>query len=1146
MDKLNWASLHCHSSFSLLDGFGSPPAIAAKCKEYGYKAAALTDHGCITGCVDFYKACKTEGIKPILGCEIYVCTDAATEQSSVNKSLTHMVILSKNLQGWNELMQGISDSNRPEHAYYKPRFDYDMIKKHFGNDNHVCITGHPGTQLSECLFTSKESYNCKTAAEAESFLCPDWEERAIIEINRLINIFGNNLYIEIQLIDQVNLPSSTVIAKCLRHIVAKSNGKLKPVATADSHYVNKSDAIYQRILLCSNLGRTLGGVARDMQAGKPVPLGTFFISDNYHIPCLQEMVANHTEEEIYNAFLIGEMCEEYNILSAPQLPEYNCPNGQDQFEYITDLCRQGWKELLVNKKVFKSEQDKEMYVARIKEELQVIKDARLSGYFLIVRDIIQFCKTKGWMTGVGRGSATGCLLSYLIGITGIDPIPYKLLFSRFYNAGRNSADHISLPDIDLDIPSSHRDEIIEYIKGKYGHENVAQMITSNCLMGRSAMKEVLRICSHISFTESNDITEFIPDKAAIADDLETTGETSIIRWALMNRPKKFSKWCTMDEEGKLHGDLAHLFEKAIAIEGTPKSQGKHAAGVIISKVPLHTVCPMVRDKDGNPIAGFEMGPLEDLGQVKFDVLAVSLLDKVSDVIENTDLNINNLEDSDTWDLFGKGDTKGIFQLEKQSRWTKDLKPRSIHHLAALVAIIRPGVADAMLDGKSMTKHYVDRKNGEAFEYFHPALEPILRDSYGVLIYQEQAMRIAVELADFTLNDADTLRKAMGKKKADVMAKVKKQFIEGARNKGIVNEEEAAQIFDWIEKAQKYLFNASHSYSYGLNAFYTAYCKAHRPVKFYEACLNFSDSDVDKQEEIRELINDAKLHDIEVLPPRLNCLRRYFTMEEDKRQIYFGLEHIKDVATKDCEKLFALETDLSILTWMEVLLILGSKVLNKKSFNALASVGALSGINNKTSRNKMIYEYAQWRNLTAREITFIKNNLVKGETLEYHINLLINDFKVASNRLKLLLGYSKLLKNPSYSLEDDPSWIASIEKYYFGISITCGTNDFVFVQDREVTCKELRLAGLNGEIELAVAINGVREHKIKPGKKSEGKIMAFLSIQDSTAEMNSVVIFPDEYAKYKSLLYKDNNVIVKGKAETKKGETSVIVERIFQV
>lgn len=1150
LEKISWTPLHAHSWLSLQDAISNPDLMAKKCKELGYTAAAITDHGSIAGHPSFSKACKKEGIKPILGCEFYVSWNAASLKDSSNKSLAHAVILAKNLAGWYEMIQCVSESNLPDNFYYKPRIDLGIMQRFLGNGNHVCIIGHPGTMLSNCLFSSNNAYNAKTVEEAETFLLPEWESKALSIIQAHENIFGDNLYIEIQLIDQEFLPASQIVAKCLRHMVAEYG--YKPVATADSHYINREDAELQRILLCSSLGRTMGGVERDLQEGKEVPMKTFFISNNYHIPSLEEMQAIHTEKELANAVKIGDMCEDYDILGPPQLPHFQCPGGKTELEYLTELCRIGWKELLVKDGKVSKPEMQQVYVDRVKEELSVIEDANLSGYFLIVQDIIRFCKSKGWLPGPGRGSASGSLVSYLSGITSIDPIPCNLLFSRFFDNSRKN----DVPDIDLDVPSQARDEIVEYIRRKYDVDKVCQMVTFGSLMGRSSMKEVIRICGDISFAEMNEITEFIPDEAAIADELEASGETSVIRWTLANRAKKLEKWCKLEEDGSLSGDLADLFKKAIALEGTPKSQGKHAAGVIISSVSLADVCPMVRDSSGNPIAGWEMNALADCGHVKFDVLGLSHLDKVMEVSEDGGFDISDMSkfnDAKTWELFASGDTKGIFQLERQSRWTKKLKPENIDHLAALVAIIRPGVAEAMLDGKSMTEHYIDRKNGlEEPTYMHDSLKPVLQDTYGIIVYQESAMRLARELAGFSLKEANLLRKAMGKKLTSLMANVKSDFIEGCKTQKIVSDDIAEKIFDWIQKAQRYSFCAGHAYAYAVNAYQSAYCKAHNLLKFYEVYMNYADSKIDRLEEINDLINDARAHNIETIGPSLLHFHKNFTKTENNT-IYFGVAHIKDVGEKDVEKLFEIieksDKELAILSWMDILLLFGCKGVNKKAFHALASTGAISGPNNKVSRTRMSYEYDIWKKLTIREIKFISEFGDLSKDIRYNIEYVINNLgKITAKRAKVLVSCLDLLDKPTYDLNDNPRYLASMEKKYMGISIKYSATDDSDMSGADTTCYDIISGNVRDKstVGLAVELSTIREHKIKKEGANKNKLMAFLSVQDNSGKLKSVTVFPGEYLLYKDLFFDNNTLLINGKVESRNGEKSLIVEKVFQI
>ena len=395
------------------------------------------------------------------------------------------------------------------------------------------------------------------------------------------------------------------------------------------YYVTPDEAEPHRVLLCSGMKTTLPKVRSILNKNETVDNQEFFESDDFYLPTPEEV--KDSEEEIQLLNKISNMCEDYEITSKPMLPEFKCPEGFDEDEYLTQLCREGWRRRLMSCDKIKDKDKKDEYLQRIKKELDVIFKAELSGYFLIVQDIVNEIKRRGWLAGPGRGSAAGCLVSYLVGITEVDPIEYDLLFERFYNEGRNSEDYVSLPDIDVDVPAEHRDEIIDYIKQKYNSENVSQMVTFGRLQGRAALKEVLRINDAVSFAEMNEITKSIPNEADISDQLEAMEDRSIIKWSLINEPDSLKEWCTIDEDDKLDGPLSLLFDQAIKIEGTNKSQGKHAAGVIIAKEPLKDICPMTLDKNKQMIAAFEMNDLESQGHVKFDILGIDLLSKIMDI-----------------------------------------------------------------------------------------------------------------------------------------------------------------------------------------------------------------------------------------------------------------------------------------------------------------------------------------------------------------------------------------------------------------------------------------------------------------------------------------------------------------------------------
>ena len=610
-----YTPLHVHSMYSLLDGLSKPAQIADRCEEIGAKSCALTDHGNIAGAIKFYTQMKSRGIKPILGCELYICDQDASLQSKENRSLSHLLVLAKNYDGWQSLIKIVSESNKPEHYYHKPRLDLNRLGEML-DGNLIGICGHLGSTLANKLVENDT-------------IVSDWKNIGTEYVGRFKDIFGkDNFFLEAQLMDKDNLEIQSSLTDCIRELSKITH--TKTVCTPDAHYCKKEDAVDQRVLLCNNLKTTFPEINRKLNNNEDIGLGAFFSSDNFHILSQEEINALHTEEEIDNTNLVDSMCEEYNILSKPNLPPFACPDGYDDAEYLRQLCRNGWRDKIAN---HVPESEHKVYVDRIKYELDVLQGADLSSYFLIVQDIVNHVRNNNWLPGPGRGSAAGCLVSYLIGITNIDPIKYNLMFDRFYNAGRNTADHISMPDIDVDVPINKREDIIKYIKDKYGHDKVSQMITFNTIKGRGALKDVLRVYGNITFDEMNNITKNIPDEAKIADELQImkdeTGEASIIRWALENNGDRLKEWCSLDKKGELQGPLAKRFEQAIRLEGVKSNQSKHAAGIAISSQPLSSICPMVYDsRNKQMIAGMEMQDLESIGIIKFDILGVAMLDKI--------------------------------------------------------------------------------------------------------------------------------------------------------------------------------------------------------------------------------------------------------------------------------------------------------------------------------------------------------------------------------------------------------------------------------------------------------------------------------------------------------------------------------------
>jgi len=620
----NYTPLHVHSEYSLLDGLSKCSQIAERTIEIGSSACALTDHGSVSGAVDFSSEMKSRGLKPILGCELYLVKGDATEKNKESaKKMSHQVVLAKNLEGWKNLLNLVSQANHEEHFYHKPRIDLEILDKMASRGNLISFSGHLGSYLAKAISTEDDR------------LDPDWMKKGVHTAKTLQDIFGKgNFFIEIQLMDQNINKFAGMVGKCLRQIAKAAD--IPCVATADAHYCRKEDADDQRVLLSMAYKKTIGEIQRAINNGtKTKGLDTFFNSDNYHIPDLSEMQSHNTEEELANTNLICDMCEDYSILQPPQPPEFKCPDGQSPEEYLRKLCRDGWKNKMGD--IPKHTELFNEYGSRVNKELDIFTSIGLSSYFLIVDDILNFVRDKGYITGPGRGSAAGCMVSNLLGITQVDPIPYNLIFERFYNAGRNAPGKISWPDIDFDIPKAAREETIEYIKNRYGENNVGQIITFQTLKGKAALTRVMSARGNISFAEQKAITKCLQDEAKVSDELkdieEEYGYSSSILWALENTPQKLKQWCYIGKDGKLEGRMSKIFEQAIRIEHTKVSAGKHAAGIVISNNPISDSCPMVMDKDRKHyLAGFEGPSCEEVGLLKLDCLAIRGLDKVMDVV----------------------------------------------------------------------------------------------------------------------------------------------------------------------------------------------------------------------------------------------------------------------------------------------------------------------------------------------------------------------------------------------------------------------------------------------------------------------------------------------------------------------------------
>lgn len=626
---MTYSLLHCHSQFSLLNGLAEPEDIVLKCKEVGIKSVAITDIGSVSGMPQFLKYAKKHEIKPILGCELLISDYEST-----------IVVLSLNKTGWQSLMKIVSFIHTSNNKIGgDPAISMDDLKALISKGNMVCLFGAPRTVLyTQIFYDDKQTCRQLDIDEVKvNHLKSNWVDNCKATISTFQDIFGQgNVYLEALAND--SRPAFKMALDGVRYLGNKLG--VPVVASTDTRYCNRHDAADFRTMLCIDLECVLDASDQAINRKARWELHPFFDSFNYYIHTYDELRNINTQDELNETNLLADRVEVYDIIPKQAIPQFPCPNNMSADEYLMQLCREGWVKRGIGKK--KNElfglptASVDVYAERVKREFAVFSKAGLCSYFLIVADYVNKAKERGELVGCGRGSAAGCLISYLLGITEVDPIPFGLIFERFYNEGRNKEGHVSMPDIDMDFPSLKRQHTIDYIKDKYGNDKVAQVVTFIKGKGRGILKDVLRVSGRCDFELMNKMTEHVPDEAAISDKLqemeELTGESSIIRWALENNPDDFVEWVVLDDDGNLSGDYAKEFAQAIRLEGMRKAYGKHAAGLIVSSSVLEDVAPIFMDKSGsNKVIGFEFKELEELGFVKFDILGVTLLDKLMGV-----------------------------------------------------------------------------------------------------------------------------------------------------------------------------------------------------------------------------------------------------------------------------------------------------------------------------------------------------------------------------------------------------------------------------------------------------------------------------------------------------------------------------------
>ncbi|MBE0584741.1 MAG: DNA polymerase III subunit alpha, partial [Desulfofustis sp.] len=830
--------LHVHSQHSLLDGAIRVSDLLAKCREFEMEAVALTDHGAMYGALEFYTKAKKAGIKPIVGCEFYVAPGHRSEKKSSEAGPAfHLILLAMNYEGYRNLMK-LSSIAQFEGFYYKPRIDMEVLEQY--NDNLIA--------LSACLHGEVPwllSHNRPIEARDKAVL--------------MQRLFGDRYYFELQ---ENGIPEQKIVNEGLLTLSRELG--VKVVATNDCHYLNKQEAHAHEVLLCIQTGKTINDADRFK-----------FSSDDYYFKSPDEMrrLFSYCPEAITNTVEVAERCNLEIELGQHHFPRFPVPEGETLESMFTKACWQGLQErfaLMRQKKTLSPDVEK-TYSDRLRLEIDVINKMGFPGYFLIVADFINWAKDRDIPVGPGRGSGAGSLAAYCLRITDIDPIPYGLIFERFLNIERKS-----MPDFDVDFCQDRRGEVIEYVRSKYGgNAHVAQIITYGSMKARGVIRDVGRALD-IPFGEVDKIAKLVPEQLKMT-----------IAKAIDEEPK-------LSEAAARDPQIAELLSVSQTLEGLARHTSTHAAGVVVSPEPMVEYLPTCKGKEDETITQYDMKHTEMTGLIKFDFLGLKTLTVIQKALRHikadcgTDLDISTIpmDDLKTYKLLCAGDALGVFQLESSGmrELLVKLAPEQFSDLIALIALYRPGPLDS-----GMVDDFVSTKHGrQEAHYPLPQLKPILEETYGVIVYQEQVMKIANVLANYSLGDADTLRRAMGKKIPEVMNQEKEKFMAGARQ-NTIPEDKAEHIFDLMAKFAGYGFNKSHSAAYALIAYQTAYLKAHYPAQFMAALLSCDMANTDK---VVLYINECREHQIDVLPPDINESVQDFSVHQDR--IRFGLAAVKNV------------------------------------------------------------------------------------------------------------------------------------------------------------------------------------------------------------------------------------------------------------
>lgn len=1061
---MKFTHLHTHSHYSLLDGLAKIDDLVARAQELGMEALALTDHGNLYGAVEFYSKAKKAGIKPVLGMEAYVAKGSRLDRKltrdesegagkKTKENYNHLTLLCESEKGWKNLLK-LSSSSHLEGFYYKPRVDREILE--MWHEGLIALSGCLGGEIAQLCVHGRMDEAEQVAKEYR-------------------DLFGKeNFFIELWHLPHI--PDAEIAVKGLREIAKKLG--IPMVATKDIHYARPDDAQYQDILLAVQTGNTVNDIGR-----------MSMMEENYAMNSPEEMAEWFADipEAIENTGKIAERCNVELELDVVRLPKFETPGGMDSMDYLEKLIREGlssrYKDIT------------QEVVDRMEYEIGVIRNTGYADYFLIVQDFIKWARDHGVVVGPGRGSAAGSLAAYVLKITDVDPIKYDLLFERFLNP-----DRIQMPDIDIDFADKRRDEVVNYVRQKYGEDRVAQIITFGTMAARAAIRDAGRALG-LPYAFCDQVAKMVP---APPTPVKNLGQ------ALDAVEEMRTLYAT-------NKDAKKLIDAAKKLEGVARHASVHACGIIISAEPLTDVVALQRSpqNENSVITQFEQGIVEKLGLLKMDFLGLRNLTIIEEALrlvqESTGelINISDipLDDPQTFSVLQNGDTVGVFQFESAGmrRYLKELKPTEFEDVVAMVALYRPGPMELIPD-------YINRKYGrEEVKLLHPLLAPILGKTYGIGIYQEQMMRIARDLAGYTLAEADTLRKAIGKKIQALLNEQEGKLINGMIANGI-NEKIARKIWELFPPFAKYGFNRSHSVCYGLIGYQTAYLKAHYPIEFMTALFNSESDDVER---IAFLIDEAKKHGVLVLPPDINESAVNFAPQGTS--IRFGLQAIKNVGAAVVEATIAERQVGGPYSGLEDFLTrVKHKDINKKSIESLTKAGVFDSF--KLERGKVL--------ANMEEILRYSQVMKKNETTNQN-NLFGTVYSKSVLNLKDAEPISK---------KDKLNW----EKELLGLYISdhpLSEHKAQLVQYKVKTIRDLLQIDQKDQNKHRIAgvVTGVKKITTKAGKP-----MAFARIEDANESIEAIV-FTETLARNPNLWTENKLIVAEGKLSAKDTEMKFICE-----